>query len=76
MISKTAAAPAQQVTVGITSVNPQIARPGRAVTVQGTVSNTTRRTVSGLTVQIWSSSFRLTNRAELSAVRRREPPER
>ena len=66
VISKTAAAPAQQVTVGITSVNPQIARPGRAVTVQGTVSNTTRRTVSGLTVQIWSSSFRLTSRAELS----------
>ena len=66
VISKTAAAPAPQVTVGITSVNPQIARPGRAVTVQGTVSNTTRRTVSGLTVQIWSSSFRLASRAELS----------
>ena len=66
VISKTAAAPAQQVTVGITSVNPQVAQPGRAVTVQGTVSNTTRRTVSGLTVQIWSSSFRLTSRAELS----------
>src|SRR6266536_1178115 len=47
-------------------VTPQIARPGRAVTVQGTVSNTTRRTVSGLTVQIWSSSFRLTSRAGLS----------
>ena len=47
-------------------MNPQIARPGRAVTVQGTVSNTTRRTVSGLTVQIWSSGFRLTSRAELS----------
>ena len=66
VISKTAAAPAQQVTVGITSVDPQIARPGRAVTVQGTVSNATSRTVSGLTVQIWSSSFRLTSRAELS----------
>ena len=61
-----AAAPAQQVTVGITSVNPRIARPGRAVTIQGTVSNTTRRTVSGLTVQIWSSSFRLTSRTGLS----------
>ena len=61
-----AAAPAQQVTVGITSVNPQVARPGRAVTVQGTVSNTTRATMSGLTVQIWSSGFRLTSRAALS----------
>jgi hypothetical protein len=66
VMSTATAAPAQQVTVGITAVNPQIARPGRAVTVQGTVSNTTRRTVSGLTVQIWSSSFRLTSRAELS----------
>ena len=61
-----ATAPAQQVTVGITSVNPQIARPGRAVTVQGTVSNTTRATMSGLTVQIWSSGFRLTSRAALT----------
>ena len=64
--SRTAVTAAAQVTVGITSVNPQVARPGRAVTVQGTVSNPTRATVSGLAVQIRSSSFRLTSRAALS----------
>lgn len=63
--AQTAAAP-QQVTVGISSVNPQIALPGRAITVQGTVSNTTRTAVSGLAVQLRSSSFRLTSRTALS----------
>ncbi len=53
-------------TVGITSVNPQIARPGRPVTVEGTVSNPTRTAVSGLTVQLSSSIFKLTSRAALS----------
>ena len=66
VIQGRAAAPAQQVTVGITSVNPQIARPGHAVTVQGTVSNTTQATMSGLSVQIWSSGFQLTSRAALT----------
>ena len=64
--ARTAAAAAPQVTVGITAVNPQIARPGHPVTVQGTVSNTTQTAASGLTVQLWSSSFKLTSRAELS----------
>ena len=64
--SRTAAAAARPVTVGITSVNPQIARPGRRVTVEGTVSNPTRTAVSGLTVQLSSSIFKLTSRAALS----------
>jgi hypothetical protein len=64
--SRTAAAAAQRVTVGITSVNPQVATPGQPVTVQGTVSNTTRAAVSGLTVQLRSSSTALTSRTALS----------
>jgi Family of unknown function (DUF6049) len=64
--SPSAAAAAQQVAVGITSVSPQIAGPGRPVTVQGTVSNPTRAAVSGLTIQILSSSMRLTSRGALS----------
>ncbi|HEX3390042.1 MAG TPA: DUF6049 family protein [Streptosporangiaceae bacterium] len=63
--SRTAAASAQPVTVSITSVNPQIARPGHPVTVQGTVANPTRTAVSGLTVQLSSSVFKLTSRAAL-----------
>ena len=61
----TAAAAAQPVTVGITAVNPQVARPGHPVTVQGTVSNPTRAAVSGLTVQLRSSSTALTSRTAL-----------
>ena len=62
--SRTTAA-AAQVTIGITSVNPQIARPGRPVTVQGTVSNPTRAAVSGLSVQLQSSTTPLSSRAAL-----------
>ncbi|HEV3290851.1 MAG TPA: hypothetical protein VG123_17850, partial [Streptosporangiaceae bacterium] len=40
-------ASAKQVTVAITSVSPQIARPGQRVTVSGTISNPTGNTVSG-----------------------------
>ena len=64
--ARTAAAGSQPVTVGITSVNPQVARPGHPITVQGTVSNPTRTGMSGLTVQLSSSIFRLTSRAALS----------
>jgi Family of unknown function (DUF6049) len=61
-----AAAPAAQVTIGITSVSPQVARPGQPVTVQGTVSNLTRAAVSGLSVQLQSSSTPLGSRSALS----------
>ena len=64
--ARTAAAGSQPVTVGITSVNPQVARPGHPITVHGTVSNPTRTAVSGLTVQLSSSIFTLTSRAALS----------
>ncbi len=63
---RTAAAASHPVTVAITSVNPQAARPGHPVTVQGTVSNPTRADVSGLTVQLRSSSSELTSRNALS----------
>jgi Family of unknown function (DUF6049) len=65
-ISRAAAAAPAQVTVGITGMNPQVARPGRPVTVQGVVSNTTRTSVSGLTVQLWSGSTQFGSRAALS----------
>ena len=59
-------ASAHQVTVAITSISPQIARPGKRVTVSGIVSNPTGNTVSGLAVQLWSSSARFTTRNELA----------
>ena len=64
--ARTAAARSQPVTVGITSVNPQVARPGHPITVQGTVSNPTRAGMSGLTVQLRSSTIALSSRAALS----------
>src|SRR6202020_3209340 len=64
--ARSAAARSQSVTVGITSVNPQVATPGHPITVQGTVSNPTRNAVSGLTVQLRSSSTALTSRTALS----------
>ena len=64
--SRLATSAARQVTVGIASVSPQIARPGHPVTVQGTVSNPTRTAMSGLSIQIRSSSIRLASRNALS----------
>ncbi len=60
-------APAQPVTVAITSINPPIARPGKPVTVTGTVTNGTKRAVSSLAVQLWSSATPLTSRGELAS---------
>jgi Family of unknown function (DUF6049) len=65
--SASSAASAQQVTVAITSISPQIARPGQRITVSGIVSNPTANTVSGLAVQLWSSSAPFTTRGELSS---------
>jgi Family of unknown function (DUF6049) len=53
------------VTVTITSVNPQFAQPGKTVTVSGTLSNTTGDPISGLSVQLLSSSSPFGNRTEL-----------
>jgi hypothetical protein len=60
-------APGQPVTVAITSINPPIARPGKPVTVTGTVTNGTKGAVSGLAVQLWSSAIPLTSRGELAS---------
>ena len=56
-----------QVTVAITSISPQIARPGKRVTVSGIVSNPTGNTVSAPAVQLWSSSARFTTRSQLAS---------
>jgi len=64
--SAAAAGPAGQVSVAITSVTPDIATPGKPVTVSGTVSNTTARAVSGLSVQLRSSGSALTSRGDLT----------
>ena len=55
-----------QVSVAITSVSPDIATPGKPVTVSGTVSNGTADTVSGLAVQLRSSGSALTSRGDLT----------
>jgi Family of unknown function (DUF6049) len=54
------------VSVAITSVTPDVATPGKPVTVTGTVSNATARAVSGLSVQIRSSGSALTSRGDLT----------
>jgi hypothetical protein len=64
--SAAAAASPGQVSVAITSVTPDIATPGKPVTVSGTVSNTTARAVSGLSVQLRSSGSALTSRGDLT----------
>jgi Family of unknown function (DUF6049) len=61
-----AAAGGGKVSVAIASMNPDIARPGQTVTVSGTVSNTTSAAVTGLSVQLLSSAFRLTSRGDLT----------
>ena len=60
------AAAAGQVSVAITSISPDIARPGQPVTVSGTVSNTTASAVSGMSVQLRSSGSGLTSRGDLT----------
>ncbi len=44
-----------RVSIAITSMNPQFARPGATVTVAGTISNSTSQTEAGLAVQLYSS---------------------
>ena len=44
-----------RVSMAITSMNPQYARPGATVTVAGTVSNGTGQTQAGLDVQLYTS---------------------
>jgi len=64
----------QQVTVAVTSISPQIARPGKRITVSGIVSNPTGRPVADLAVQLWSSTARFTTRSQLASYAAGELP--
>jgi len=55
-------AQSQPVSLAITSVNPVYARPGKPVTVEGTLTNTSTAPMSGLSVQILSSGSRFSSR--------------
>ncbi len=52
--------------VVIDSVSPQVARPDGTVTVSGTVTNESRSTLSGLSIQLRSSASRLITRDDLA----------
>ena len=61
-----AAGAGQRVSVAITGLSPQIARPGQRLTVQGTVSNGTSAPVTGLSVQLRSSASPFISRGSLA----------
>src|SRR5215471_16170144 len=61
------AAPAQPMSIAITSISPTYATPKGKVTVSGTVTNTTAAAATGLSVQLWSSSVRLPDRAAMAS---------
>ena len=61
------AGPAQPMSITITSINPTYATPKGKVTVSGTVTNTTATALTGLSVQLWSSSVRLPDRAAMTS---------
>jgi hypothetical protein len=70
VLSQPAAASARQVTgspvaVAITSVNPPYATARQKVTVRGTLTNVSKTTLSGLTVQLRSSSVAFALRDQL-----------
>jgi hypothetical protein len=67
LISQGRTAGPSHVTIAILSVSPQVAARGHRVTVTGTVSNPTNSPVSGLTVQLWSSSAHFTSRSEMAS---------
>jgi len=56
---------ASEISVTITSMNPVYAQPGKTVTVTGTVTNTSAEPISGLAVQLRSSSTPFGDRSEL-----------
>jgi hypothetical protein len=61
------AGPAQPMSITITSISPTYATPKGTVTVSGTVANTTGAVATGLSVQLWSSSVRLPDRAAMAS---------
>ena len=75
-----AAAPARPARTGgpvvaITSISAPFASPGQKVTVRGTVTNTSRATVSGVTVQLMSSGSPFTTSQALQAYAAGEDPD-
>jgi Family of unknown function (DUF6049) len=65
-VTAAAAGPARApAAVTITSVSPAYARPGQKVTVSGVLRNTSATPVSGITVQLRSSSQAITDRDDL-----------
>ena len=69
-VSAATAAPAQPagappVSLSITSVSPTYATPGGTVTVSGTLTNSSNRTMSGLSIQLRSSGTPFDSRSEL-----------
>jgi hypothetical protein len=58
---------AQPMSITITSISPTYATPKGQVTVSGTVTNTTAAAAAGLSVQLWSSSVRLPDRAAMAS---------
>src|SRR6516225_81175 len=61
------AVPAQPMSITITSISPTYATPKGRVTVSGTVTNNTGAAATGLSVQLWSSSVRLPDRAAMTS---------
>jgi hypothetical protein len=61
------ASPGQPMSITITSISPTYATPKGKVTVSGTVTNTTAAAAAGLSVQLWSSSVRLPDRAAMTS---------
>lgn len=57
---------APQASLVITSVSPDFAQPKDTVTVSGTVTNPTASAMTGLSVQLFSSSIRLSGRAAMA----------
>ena len=53
--------------VVIDSVSPQVARPGGTVTVSGTVTDESRSTLSGLSIQLRSAAAQLGSRDDLAS---------
>jgi hypothetical protein len=61
------AGPVQPMSITITSISPTYATPKGQVTVSGTVTNTTAAAATELSVQLWSSSVRLPDRAAMAS---------
>ena len=55
------------VSLAITSVTPSVAGPRATVTVSGYVTNTTAASLTGISLQLWSSGTALGSRADMSA---------